>query len=50
MVEGCLVRRFPIDKPGDSNAKATGRQRQICYEIQKGETRWIPRPTNVLPF
>jgi hypothetical protein len=30
VVEGCLVRRFLIDKPGDSNAKATGGERQIC--------------------
>jgi hypothetical protein len=30
VVEGCLVRRFPIYKPGDTNAKATGGERQIC--------------------
>lgn len=33
VVEGCLVRRFPIYKPGDSNAKATGGTRQICYKL-----------------
>lgn len=50
VVEGCMVRRFPIYKPGDSNAKATGGLRQICYKLQNGEASWILRPTSVLQF
>jgi hypothetical protein len=50
VVEGCLVRRFPIYKPGDTNAKATGGERQICYKLQQGEASWILRPTSVLKF
>ena len=50
VVEGCLVRRFPIFKPGDSNAKATGGKRQICYKLMAGEAGWILRPTSVLQF
>jgi len=50
VVEGCLVRRFPIYKPGDSNAKATGGERQICYKLKSGEASWILRPTSVLKF
>jgi hypothetical protein len=50
VVEGCLVRRFPIYKPGDTNAKATGGKRQICYKLQQGEASWILRPTSVLKF
>jgi len=50
VVEGCLVRRFPIYKPGDSNAKATGGERQICYKLFNGEASWILRPTSVLKF
>ena len=50
VVEGCLVRRFPIYKPGDSNAKATGGERQICYTLKTGEAGWILRPTSVLKF
>ena len=50
VVEGCLVRRFPIYKPGDSNAKATGGLRQICYKLRNGEASWILRPTSVLQF
>jgi hypothetical protein len=50
VVEGCLVRRFPIYKPGDTNAKATGGERQICYKLVNGEASWILRPSNVLTF
>lgn len=50
VVEGCLARRFPIYKPGDSNAKATGGERQICYKLFNGEASWILRPTSVLKF
>jgi hypothetical protein len=50
VVEGCLVRRFPIYKPGDSNAKATGGLKQICYKLKAGEASWILRPTSVLKF
>lgn len=50
VVESCLVRRFPIYKPGDSNAKATGGLRQICYKLKNGEASWILRPTSVLQF
>jgi len=50
VVEGCLVRNFPIYKPGDSNAKATGGERQICYKLKSGEASWILRPTSVLKF
>ncbi|MEB3255552.1 MAG: hypothetical protein VKJ05_04095 [Synechococcaceae cyanobacterium] len=50
VVEGCLVRRFPIYKAGDSNAKASGGLRQICYKLRNGEASWILRPTSVLQF
>ena len=50
VVENCLVRRFPIYKPGDSNAKATGGLRQICYKLKPGEASWMLRPTSVLKF
>lgn len=51
IVEGCLVRTFPIYKASDSNAKPTGGERQICYKLQKGEASWILRPSGkVLQF
>ncbi len=50
VVEGCLVRLFPIYKSGDSNARATGGERQICYKLKLGEASWMLRPTSVLTF
>ena len=50
VVEGCLVHRFPIYKAGDTNAKTTGGERQICYKLQAGEAGGILRPTSVLKF
>jgi len=50
VVEGCLVRHFPLYKAGDTNAKATGGERQICYKLKQGEAGWILRPTSVLNF
>ena len=48
VVESCLARRFPIYKPGDSNAKATGGQRQICYKLKAGEAGFLLQPASVL--
>ena len=50
VVESCLARRFPIYKPGDSNAKATGGQRQICYKLTAGEAGFLLQPTSGLKF
>ena len=50
VVESCLARRFPIYKPGDSNAKATGGQRQICYKLKAGEAGFLLQPASVLRF
>jgi hypothetical protein len=50
VVESCLARRFPIYMAGDTNAKATGGMRQICYKLKAGEASWILRPTSVLKF
>jgi hypothetical protein len=50
VVESCLARRFPIYKAGDSNAKATGGLRQICYKLKAGEAGFILQPTSVLKF
>ncbi|UPZ34732.1 hypothetical protein MUB18_11485 [Sphingobacterium sp. PCS056] len=37
MVETSLAQRFPIYKDGDTNAKPTGKTRQIEYELKDGE-------------
>ena len=38
-----LVRRFPIYKDGDSDAKPTGGTRQFQYKLTPGEAGWILR-------
>jgi hypothetical protein len=50
VVEGTLVRRFPIYKAGDTNAKATGRLRQVNYKLKPGEAGWVLRIKNSMVF
>ncbi len=44
VVESSLVRRFPVYREGDTNAKPTGGTRQISYRLKAGEAGWILRP------
>ena len=39
--EGSLLRRFPIYMAGDSNAKPTGKTRQLQYKLKAGEAGWL---------
>jgi hypothetical protein len=50
VVERYLVRRFPIYRAGDVNAKPTGGLRQIQYRLRPGEAGWILRRTKALEF
>jgi hypothetical protein len=50
VVERCLARRFPIYRPGDTNAKPTGGLRQICYKLKPGEAGWLLQPADVQTF
>lgn len=43
VVESSLVRRFPTYKDGDSNAKPTGKTRQLQYKLKAGEAGWVLR-------
>ena len=47
VVELTLARRFPIYRPGDSNAKPTGGTRQISYKLVPGEASWQLKPVRV---
>lgn len=40
IVESSLIQRFPIFKPGDTNAKPTGGTRQVQYKLKDGEAMW----------
>jgi len=37
VIESSLARRFPIYKTNDTNAKPTGKIRQIQYKLKNGE-------------
>jgi len=39
--EGALLRRFPLYEAGDSNAKPTGKTRQLQYKLKAGEAGWL---------
>jgi len=40
VAENVLQRRFPIYKPGDTNAEPSGGKRQIDYKLYPGEAVW----------
>jgi hypothetical protein len=48
--EGALLRRFPIYREGDVNAKPTGGMRQIQYRLEAGEAGWVLRSYRVLDY
>jgi len=47
VVERNLARRFPIYRPGDTNAKPSGGIRQISYQLVPGEASWQLKPVRV---
>jgi hypothetical protein len=50
VVESTLVRRFPVYREGDTNAKPTGGTRQIQYELAAGEAGWVLRAEKVVEY
>lgn len=49
-VENTFIRRFPVYKPGDTNAKPTGGWRQIQYKLEPGEAVWHLRIDRVVSY
>jgi hypothetical protein len=41
VVEHRFVQRFPVYRPGDTNASPTGGARQLRYELVPGEAGWV---------
>lgn len=39
-----LTRRFPLYRPGDTQARATGGQREIVYALEQGANGWLFKP------
>lgn len=50
VVESTLVRRFPVYRDGDTNAKPTGGTRQIQYKLAAGEAGWRLRADKVVEY
>lgn len=50
VVETTLMRRFPIYRPGDTNAKPTGGTRQIGYKLVAGEAGFLFKPVSNTTF
>lgn len=50
VVERTLVRRFPVYRDGDTNARPTGGMRQIQYRLMPGEAGWILKLDKVVEF
>ena len=50
VVESTLVRRFPVYRDGDNNAKPTGGWRQIQYKLAAGEAGWLLRADKIVEY
>jgi len=50
VVENRFVQRFPVYKPGDTNASPTGGTRQLHYKLVPGETGWVLKLDKVEEF
>ena len=50
IVENAFIRRFPVYKPGDSNALPSGGWRQFQYHLQAGEAGWVLRIYRIVSF
>ena len=50
VVEGTLVRRFPVYKDGGSNAAPSGGVRQLQYKLKPGEANWQLKLDRVVEY
>jgi hypothetical protein len=50
VVEGTLVRRFPVYKDGDNNAAPGGGVRQMQYRLKPGEANWQLKLDRVVEY
>lgn len=49
-METSVVRRFPIDRSSDTNAKATGGIRQVTDKLVPSEAMWQRKPVSSTQF
>jgi hypothetical protein len=50
VVENTFVRRFPLYGAGDTNARPTGKTRQLQYKLRQGEAGWLLRLDRVVEY
>lgn len=50
VVEGVIVQRFPLYGEGDSNAKPSGKTRQLQYKLTQGEAGWLMKLDKVTEY
>jgi hypothetical protein len=50
VVESVFVRRFPVYRDTDTNAKPTGGTRQLQYKLVPGEASWILKVDRVVEY
>lgn len=50
VVEGSLVRRFPVYESADAGAGRTGKMRQVRYRLVAGEAGWVFRGGEVADY
>jgi hypothetical protein len=50
VAESVLVRRFPIYRYGDTNARPTGGLRQLQYKLYPGEAGWVLKIDHVVDY
>ena len=50
MVEGTLIQRFPIYRDLDTNARPSGKIRQLQYKLKAGEAGWVLRLDRSMEF
>lgn len=50
VVETRFVQRFPVYKPGDTNASPTGGMRQLHYKLVPGEAGWVLKLDKIEEF
>jgi hypothetical protein len=50
VVESTFVQRFPLYAAGDTNARPTGKMRQLQYKLRQGEAGWVLRLDRVVEY
>ena len=50
VVEGTLIQRFPIYRDLDTNARPSGKTRQLQYKLKAGEAGWVLRLDRSMEF